>query len=115
MAICNQCEKSFSPREASQRFCSDDCRQAWWTAERSRAMAERRERQAASYFGHALVAEAAPAGRFARAPAVLNGTMPTVSPLAAPSWSQGPQPGTEPSLGYAIDDQEPCSDFGGQR
>src|SRR6516225_2052435 len=50
---CEQCNHVFIARVAGQRFCCRQCSDAWWTAEHSRAMAERRERQTATCFGRA--------------------------------------------------------------
>jgi hypothetical protein len=57
-----------------------------------------------TYFGRALADDAAPAGRFAKAPARVTGTEPIVELLATPEWLRGPQPGTEPPLGVAVDE-----------
>jgi hypothetical protein len=65
------------------------------------------EQPKATYHARAIHDEATPAGRFAKATATVNGTSPTVPALAVPIWSQGPQPGDEPPLGYAVDDMEP--------
>jgi hypothetical protein len=42
---CEQCDRPFYPREAKQRFCCRLCSEAWWVAERSRAMALLRQQQ----------------------------------------------------------------------
>jgi hypothetical protein len=42
---CDHCGEPFIPREAKQRFCCKACNDAWWVAERSRAMAAYRQQQ----------------------------------------------------------------------
>jgi hypothetical protein len=65
-----------------------------------------------AFFDAALGAQ----GRFgARERPIINGASPTVTvPGPLPDHLGGPQPGTEPPLGYSVEDQEPCEDFGGQ-
>jgi hypothetical protein len=58
-----------------------------------------------TYFDRAIADEAVPAGRFAKAPATVNGTTPIVVPPGQlPLHLQCPQPGPEEPLGYSVDE-----------
>jgi hypothetical protein len=59
-----------------------------------------------TYFHRSIIDLDAPGGRWAGPRPKVNGTAPTVEPLAAPEWSKGPQPGTEPPLGYSVESLE---------
>jgi hypothetical protein len=106
---CDRCAQSYEAVRDWQRFCSLACRAAHETDERRHAIAALRASSGQPYYGretstyaeraaHDLTLESQ--GRFASETVVRPATD---TPLPAPAWSKD-NSGTEPSLGYSIDE-----------
>jgi len=91
---CDFCGNLYLQDRATQRFCSKQCSDRWWAAERRRGIEALR---ASTYFGREYVAAAEAGGRYAQVGAENFG-----EPLPGANWSRDPT-GTEPPLGVDIE------------
>jgi hypothetical protein len=81
-------------------------------AEESSSMTDEDDPHPSTYF-HQQLADAPLGGRFAGSRPKINGTEPTVTPLAVPEWCIDPT-GIEPPLGYSIEGDAVGGDDGGE-
>lgn len=86
---CQWCRKLYQPDRATQRFCSKQCSDRWWAAERRRGIEALRN----TYHGRALLdAVEGEGGRFAAVGPENFG-----APLPIANWSRDPC-GPEPPI-----------------
>lgn len=98
-ARCQQCNEVYLPRRYDQRFCCKQCSDAWWAAERTRAIELLRSQ---TYYGRTLVEAAENPDKYAAVGAEQLAPFPVAVP-----WPDGDEPpidgtGEGPILGEAL-------------